>query len=361
MTRILFIEDQPESIQPVLDLCRGRLEDFQHQVSEFEDAQKNVQQFRPDIVVLDILRGSPAENDAAGLSTYEFIWNHQFCPIVVYSARTDLLNDDERQSHPFVTEVRKGVGSPGKMINAILEFLPHVHALRKTENSVRECLSIAMREVAPHAFRTFTDGAKREEVIIRSGRRRIAAMMDEPLINESALASWECYLYPPVLSDMQLGDVLKLADSDSNDPSSFRVVLTPSCDIVQSNGQQPKVQEVLVAKCCTMEEALRLVGLGDSRNAATVRGRILSSGYAQAIVPFPSLEGVAPLMAANMRDLELIPIAAIGEGQRLVRIASIDSPFRELIAWAYMQVACRPGLPDRELDSWAQEIIDAGH
>ena len=360
MTRILFIEDQLESIQPVLDLCWNQLEDFEHQISDFEDAQRNVQQFRPDIVVLDILRGSPAENDAVGLSSYDFIWNHQFCPIVVYSARTDLFSDDEWPPHPFVTEVRKGVGSPEEILKAILEFLPHVSALQKIENSVRECLSIAMREVAPHAFRTFTDAAKREELIMRSGRRRVAAMMDVPPINESALASWECYLYPPVLPDTQLGDVLKLVSGDSNDPSSFRVVLTPSCDMVQSNGQQPKVQQILAAKCCSMEEALPLVGLRGNKNAATIKDRILSSGYAQTIVPFPRLEEVIPLMAANLRDLELTPIAAIGEGQRFIRIASIDSPFRELIAWAYMQIACRPGLPDRNLDSWAKEIVNTG-
>ena len=48
-----------------------------------------------------------------------------------------------------------------------------------------------------------------------------------------------------------------------------------------------------------------------------------------------------------------------GDKQRFERVASIDSPFREQIAWAHMQIASRPALPDRELNSWVEEILAA--
>ena len=38
-----------------------------------------------------------------------------------------------------------------------------------------------MREVAPYAFDAFPDDKQRIETIKRSGRRRLAALMDEPL------------------------------------------------------------------------------------------------------------------------------------------------------------------------------------
>jgi hypothetical protein len=37
-------------------------------------------------------------------------------------------------------------------------------------------------------------------------------------------------------------------------------------------------------------------------------------------------------------------------------VASVDSPFRELVSWAYMHVDCRPGLPVRRLDEWCQQM-----
>ena len=50
--------------------------------------------------------------------------------------------------------------------------------------------------------------------------------------------------------------------------------------------------------------------------------------------------------------------AARDSGRPFLRIASIDSPFRELVAWAYLQIACRPSLPDRDFDSWRDEIVE---
>ena len=61
-------------------------------------------------------------------------------------------------------------------------------------------------------------------------------------------------------------------------------------------------------------------------------------------------------MAANFRNLDLVPFEDISEQGKFRRIASIDSPFRELVSWAYMQSACRPGMPDRNVDEWCDEI-----
>ena len=65
-----------------------------------------------------------------------------------------------------------------------------------------------MREVAPYAFDAFPDNQQRIErieTIKRSGRRRLAALMDEPLPDGTVLASWEQYLFPPVSDDILLG------------------------------------------------------------------------------------------------------------------------------------------------------------
>ena len=64
-------------------------------------------------------------------------------------------------------------------------------------------------------------------------------------------------------------------------------------------------------------------------------------------------------MMADLRDLEIIPIGDIGvDNKPFLRVASIDSPFREMVAWAYLHTACRPGLPDRDFKAWRDEIIN---
>ena len=349
MIRILLIEDEPSSVESVRDLLNGEMPDTVTELVDFDMAESSIRSFRPDIVVLDIARGNPVEEDSAGVQAYEFVWDNRFCPVVVYSAMPDLLKTDK---HEFVKKIQKGSGSEQEVLEAIQEFLPHVQALEKTEDEIRQRLSEAMREVAPHAFQAFSDAAEREEAVIRAGRRRVAAMMDEPPKGGTALAPWECYLYPPVSTDTLLGDVLMETGGDTTEPGSFRVVLTPSCDLART----PKVQEVLVAKCCPMDTALRSIGLDANSRVNTIMDRLLSAGHAQSVIPFPTLQGTIPPMAADLRDLELIPIGDIGDDGQFQRKASLDSPFREMVAWAYMQTACRPGLPERELETWAQDV-----
>ena len=361
MLKVLFIEDEPEAIEPVRNLLQKE-EDVQDEISEFADAETKIASFRPDIVILDLLVGGTSpEPEPEGLKTRNFIWNQHFCPIVVYSAKPD-IHEGKHDPHPFVKSIQKGSGSPWKVLNALEELRPHVEALKEAEDHIRHSFSCAMRDVAPYAFTLSNDSAKRNETIKRAGRRRLAALMDEISEDGAALAGWEQYLFPPIGKNTQLGDILKEMNGQDSDPTSFRVVLTPSCDLVASEGRTPRVNQVLVARCCSMREALDRTPLKDM-SLAKLRDRLISNiltpGYSGAIIPFPGLERKIPTMAANLRDLELIPVEEIGMSDKLfLRVASIDSPFRELIAWAYMQTACRPGLPDRDFDSWRDEIVE---
>ena len=360
MLKVLFIEDEPEAIEPVRNLIRKE-EDVQDKTFGFNNAEDKISSFRPDIVILDLLVGGASpEPEPEGLKTYDFIWDQHFCPIVVYSAEPG-IHEDRNEPHPFVKSIQKGRGSPQKVLKALRELRPHVEALKEAEDHIRHSFSCAMRDVAPYAFTLSNDSAKRNETIKRAGRRRLAALMDEISEDGSALAGWEQYLFPPISENTQLGDVLQERNGQDFDPTSFRVVLTPSCDLIASKGRTPRVNQVLVARCCSMREALDRTTLKDM-SPAKLRDRLISNiltpGYSGAIIPFPGLERKIPTMAANLRDLELIPVEEIGMSDKLfLRVASIDSPFRELIAWAYMQTACRPGLPDRDFDSWRNEIV----
>ena len=244
MLKLLFIEDDPKAIAHVLRLIKRGKKNVCYEVSKFGAAEERIAAFHPDIVILDLLVGSasPAEMEPEGLKTRKFIWDQCFCPIIVYSARPE-IHDDEHDPHPFVKSIRKGTGSPQKVLDAVCEFLPHAAALKEAESDMRHFYFRAMQEVAPYAFEVFTDTDKRVGMIKRAGRRRLAALMDEFSSDGSALASWEQYLYPPISHNILLGDILKESGGNKANPTSFRVVLTPSCDMVGTKGQAPKVRQ----------------------------------------------------------------------------------------------------------------------
>lgn len=356
---ILFIDDQLQNIEPV----RMRIDEIPEAKTEtcdFHEAADAISRLRPDIVILDVIQqGALSNPEQAGLDAFDFIWDQRFCPVVVHSAEPDRLSERESwEEHPFIQIVQKGSDSEDCVVQAILGFRHLVQAMRNTEAEVHRQLAEAMKVIAPIAAENIDNGGDLEETVMRSGRRRVAALMDEPLPGEAALAGWEQYIYPPVSEDVHLGDILLKKDS-GNDPQSFRVVLTPSCDMVRSGKRSPKVQQVLVAKCCPMAEAFNILGLAKNSRIKSIKSRLLNPGYSDAIIPFPPLPNVIPAMAANLRDLELIPIDDIGDAKEFSVIASIDSPFRELVSWAYHQITCRPGLPERDKDAWAKEIKNA--
>ena len=75
-------------------------------------------------------------------------------------------------------------------------------------------------------------------------------------------------------------------------------------------------------------------------------------------------------MVANLKRLELLEWEQIRLGGdendedqpardgRFKRVASTDSPFREMVVWAYLRVAGRPGLPDIDVEAWLDMLSD---
>ena len=360
MLKLLFVEDDFEAVEPILNALRKECD---CKSVAFDDAEATLRDFIPDIVVLDILEGgSTSEAEPSGKTIYDTIWNQRFCPIVVYSAQPELLSSGIEE-HPFVRYVRKGRNSHKELKDILGEFRPHVQAIRDAEIRMRTEYSLALREVASDAFRFFTNENERKDAIVRTTRRRFAALMDDLSRHGECLKSWEQYLCPPVSEDLTLGDIIRAKDENGDDPSSFSLVLTPSCDLVASADRSPKVADVLVAQCERIAVGIKVTTLGNlskSKLRERLPSELLSQGFRDGIIPLPKLEGRIPTMAANLKKLKLVPLSHLaGEKRQYERVASIDSPFRELVSWAYSQTACRPGLPDRDFESWRNEIIQA--
>ena len=166
--------------------------------------------------------------------------------------------------------------------------------------------------------------------------------------------AWEQYIYPPLHRHLATGDLLRAQAAQWDDPTGYRVVLTPTCDMVDTDGRTPNVSGILVAHCASTENLPTnknklekvLVDQYDPRNFSTV---------------LPPFEGLLPSMVANLRRLDIIELSDIkvreAEADRsYARVVSTDSPFRELIASHYLRVAGRAGLPDRNTKNWAEQI-----
>ena len=147
---------------------------------------------------------------------------------------------------------------------------------------------------------------------------------------------------------------------ERDNPESYRVVLSPSCDLQKDESRSRKpLEKILVVSCVNINQYLSYKNLSKSTPENEFKTNLpssLSNTGSERFIPLPGLKGIIPNMACDLKRLEMIPYDNIGKDKEYSNVASIDSPFREAITWAYMQVNCRPGLPDRNFDLWTQQI-----
>ena len=361
MLTVLMIDDEKEITETVRDEAERNIEGIRFIVErDFDKAAECIKEHRPDILILDIFRGPSANKDVAGQEVWESLWATRFCPVVVYTAGFTGLSPAIPGDHPFVKYLEKGGGTDSAVIEHIQAFVPTAAALRSAEAEIERVFQSVLRSVAQFAFNHTNDAATRTNMIVRAARRRLAAMMDETISDDKrGLLGWEQYLVPPIGNSLLMGDVIQVAGAAKDDPLSYRVVLSPSCDIQHG---RCKVEKVLLAKCS--EGSDYVVQGVRVTNTKKVEDRLpiaLNDAHARGFVLLPSLHGRFPPLAVNMRALDLVPpdqIAQAGEeGYAYSRVVSVDSPFREQIAWAYLQISGRPGVPDRDHSGTVEELL----
>jgi CheY-like chemotaxis protein len=362
--KILLIDDQPENVKAVIEELQTALDGAECHVTSFESAASELERVQPDVVVLDLMNntigGQVDEGTPIGLG----VWQQRFCPLIFYTASDENV---EGFQHPLVAVIRKGSGSEEQVRDKIKSYIPHIAALGRVSTEINDALRKALRESKPRVFEQQRTADEENQLLVRSIRRRVAASMDDAMVfGEPNLMSWEQYLCPPGNSEHLLtGDILRVKDANPADPSSYRVVATPSCDLVKSDQRKPKVDSVLLVRCTKVSRLLADLGMehkADTKAKAIDQmkekiARFLTQGYGHSSFPIAALPGEFPVMAADFRSLEIVSLDDLSNETLYERVASVDAPFRELFVWAYLSAAGRPGMPDRDFGPWADSII----
>jgi len=323
-------------------------------------------QLPPDVFIVDLYEDDyTPDAKQTGPELCQEIWKKKFRPIIVHSAfDVDPHVDHRIAKHPFYKYIKKGP-SFDDVVTQVKAFIAYAADLRKIEDEVHAALQIVAQDSAETIWSVKDmDEKARTEALMRTARRRVGAMMDlRPILSGETGLSWDQYIIPPLESDLLMGDVLLREDANISDPSSYCVVLTPSCDLVLRGGKR-KVQQVLVGKCVGAKAfcAAAQLKAGDSDVMKKQLLPLLTQPHVNGYCPLPAYPGIWPEMAIRLRDIAFLNFDALSTLEKKAefkRVASIDSPFREQIAWAYMQIASRPALPDRDIERWADSIIAA--
>lgn len=361
MKSVLIIDDEPDIASIVKSAVEEGIAGIACTIEgDFERSADWIAGLRPDAIVLDLMEGHQSVN-LPGQRTWKSVWENTFCPIIIYTGSDADLQPPVPTNHPFVKRIQKGSGTETHVIEALKSFAPAVESLGKLRVEVEAVIQKVLRDTAGEGHMLLND----PDHLLHAGRRRIAATMDDPTITSNRkMESWEQYLIPAMGESLLTADLLRERGAQWDDPTAYRIVLTPSCDLVRERC----VKTVLVAKCQKGAELVSTMSLSVKANkqdesAERLRKGALTPGVFEGFVPLPSLDGRIPNLVANLKDLEILKYESIAPTDPNIpgfdRIASIDSPFREQVVWAYLTTAARPGMPERDLKSWAEELVKA--
>lgn len=343
--KVLFIEDQESDIQGIKDYCEEKEYFYQH--NNFETGISFIEEYDPDILILDLKNN--VSNDYDGSEILDKAWEHHFRPTCVFSGQiTDSTVELEKYHSPLVAFIDKGDEKP--VIEFIDKIEPYANCIRK----VRIETNVAMRKSFDFFDLAMKDGIVDPYIVSALCGNRMKAYFDNEMETKD-FPIWSQYIYPTINECFSTGDIIavKNASPTSAIQKRFFVILSQSCDISHS-----KISNVLVAKCYDIKTFLRKRFIKDDEYEMRSRDEvktILNTGFYNEFFPLPGIDSVIPDIAVNLKELKVVSLAQLKSDYK--KITSLSSPYRERLIWAYMQTACRPGVPDLDVEGWCDYLL----
>lgn len=358
--RVLVVDDIEDSVKGILDSCAEH--GWDKQLSDFDEAYSAIMDFDPDVIVLDWRED--AENVDTGATILDKIWDITFRPVILFTANAAIIDITlKREKSNMLKVIPKGDEAP------VITFLKQIEQFASSLSKYRANMSAALIAALNSIDYLKELDSIDEPAVGYILSKRTSSFFDDQFISEIS-PSWVQYICPPLSDCLNVCDIIRVKTAETNmdamgNPEEYCLILTPSCDMFFSPGREAKVTHVLCAHCYP-KESFHQTPLSDSptpRQIEKVQSK-LNMGYNGSMVALPGFANIIPFMSADLKKLELVPLdkiaasrTSISENTTYYRIASICSPFREQLVWAHLHNSCRPGVPDRNTELWAKEIL----
>jgi CheY-like chemotaxis protein len=369
---VLLIEDNEQMRKDILEELQdaeiGGRTIVVRPVEDFQTALDEVRERRADLVILDVYRDTPmVGGDPAGLAVLDELQNTGFVSVILYTAHPEGAKGRET---PFVKVVGKDDAGVAKLRTEV-EFvfnsrLPHL--FRAIVSHFDRTLRDYMWGFVQQRWDSLAQIGGQPE-FLRILLRRLAASLSREGIDQIAAEAFgdsgekyslehdqahpaEYYTMPPIGDDVRFGDI-RVIENDGGS-KEIRVIVWPSCDLVTTGGRTLKVDKVSCALAVPLADLPEMkdwaAAPGDTSKrkavAAVIRNQRRGKGLSDERFHYLPAFGNIPDIVIDFREVDRLPVANVTKSDCL---ATVASPFAELIAARYVRYIGRPGVPD--LDS----------
>lgn len=361
--KILLIEDNRSAVRAICDYAEDN--EWEYNLCGFKEARDQIAIMNPEIIIMDWMYDAEAIHE--GEPIFQNVYENNFIPVIIFSAVAETIRLPEYVVNtPLIKVVQKG--DEQDVIDLIEQWEKYILAVKNLRCELNKSLVSSVKAIDNFMKMSEYPG---DEVVKHMLNKRITYFFDKEFVDEH-MPAWVQYEYPPIQGTLLVADVLRVC-SETLDvkkpgkPEEYKVILTPSCDMARAKSGQL----VLVAKChaansfsddAKLKKTEKLTDQS-AQNKKDKLIRSLNTGYNYAKVALPMLPNKIPYMTINLKDIEQILIEEIAlseddiQNKKYYRVASMVSPYREQIVWAHMINSCRPGMPDRNMEEWAEGIL----
>lgn len=361
--KILIIEDNESAVRAICDYAEDNK--WECNLCGFKAAREQVAIMNPEIIIMDWMYDAEAINE--GEPIFKEVYENNFTPVIIFSAVAETINLPEYISNtPLIKVVPKG--DEQDVIDLVEQWKDYILAVKNLRCELNKSLVSSVRAIDNFMKMSEYPG---DEVVKHMLNKRITYFFDKDFVEE-CMPAWVQYEYPPIQDNLLVADVLRVC-SETMDmkkpgrPEEYRVVLTPSCDMARAKSGKMILMATCHAANSFSDDAKLKKGEKITDESAQDKKdkliRLLNTGYNYARVALPMLPNKIPYMTINLKSIEQISIGEIAlseseiQGKKYYRVASMVSPYREQIVWAHMINSCRPGMPDRNMEEWAEGIM----
>ena len=332
-----------------------------HILNSFDSALAELESRRIDVVILDVRLGTPenTSGENRGIDVLEAIRQVRFVPVIFYTALPESVREYET---PLIRIVEKtqGFGYLQQVIDELCATrLLHVNRalLRHLEYVQREYMwgfvasnweklgdtpdrSALAYLLASRLAKSLSDSGISKFILELGGA-------DPTLEKSNAVHPMLYYVIPPFREKPLAGSIYlgKIGNQEG-----YWVLLTPSCDMLQGKADkvlfsfcQPLIDQKEYQDCYAADGQ-------PSKGKLEILAKLLSNNRKDAQADrffFLPAAIMLPDLVVDFQNLSTISINQLAE---LEHLASLDSPFAELLVSRFTKYLGRLGAPDLNID-----------
>lgn len=362
--KVLYVEDDKGNREDLVDLLSGWVTNEYKITIEgeelFENATQRIYNEGFHLVILDLYKGrAGADGEIAGLTTLDDVKRHIFVPIIFYSGNTFAVRNLKSQV--------VGIATKGEGVDELKNEITRLtsHNLPFINENIYKFINGKIKEYFWDTIQKNNATFKPDDndhslgyLLLRNicnslSRDNIYKIIGDDSIAEDKIHPMEFYIYPRNDdAEYENGDIIEHKES-----KEVYVILTPSCDFIQTSKRKRKAHMVLLAHTRLLTEEPNYIEYlkykckvekseADRKKEDTYKGKIIQLIESRGNDRYFFLPRT-PFIENRVIDFQnKIMVVYEDLNLKFNRLAKLDDPYSQAMSTSFIRYYNRIGFPD---------------